>query len=109
MTADEIRQNTQQVWDRFYSLPAVWARSTCVKSLRARLVFVLVSKLYRQMYANTGIATDSARVARSAKRARMLARVARRFFIAPPMPDLQEPRPLARPAAAKRLPLQVVS
>ena len=40
---------------------------------RARLAFVLISKLYRQMYANTGIATDSARTARSAKWARMLA------------------------------------
>ena len=30
--------------------------------MRARLAFVLISKLYRQMYANTGIATDSARV-----------------------------------------------
>ena len=38
-------------------------------------MFVLISKLYRQMYANTGIATDSARVARSARRARVLAQV----------------------------------
>ena len=52
---------------------------------------MLVSKLYRQMYANTGIATDSARVARSAKRARLLARGARRLFVAKPMPDLQAP------------------
>jgi radical SAM superfamily enzyme YgiQ (UPF0313 family) len=109
MTADEIRQRTQQVWDRFYSLPAVWARSSCVKSFRARLAFVLVSKLYRQMYANTGIATDSARVARSAQRARLLARLARRLFMAAPMPDLQEPRPAVSPATTKRLPLQVVS
>jgi hypothetical protein len=43
------------------------------------------------MYANTGIATDSARVARSVRRARWLARAARRLFIAAPMPDLQEP------------------
>jgi hypothetical protein len=32
--------------------------------VRGRLAFVLVSNFYRQMYANTGIATDSARVAR---------------------------------------------
>jgi hypothetical protein len=31
-----------------------------VKSLKSRLAFMLISKLYRQMYANTGIATDSA-------------------------------------------------
>lgn len=91
MTADEIRQRTQGVWDTFYSLPNIWQRSSCVKSLKARLAFILASKLYRQMYANTGIATDSARVARSAKRARMLAKAARRLFIAKPMPDLAEP------------------
>jgi hypothetical protein len=50
------------------------------------------------MYANTGIATDSARVARSAKRARLLARGVRRFFIAAPMPHLQEPAAPAAPA-----------
>jgi len=92
MSADEIRVRTQQVWDRFYRLPAIWQRSACVRSMKARLCFVLVSKLYRQMYANTGIATDSARVARSAKRARWMARAARRLFMAPPMPDLAEPR-----------------
>ena len=97
MSADEIRTRTQGVWDRFYELGAIWQRSNCVRSLRARLVFVLVSKLYRQMYANTGIATDSARVSRSVKRARLLARAARRFFIAKPMPDLAMPAMLASP------------
>jgi radical SAM superfamily enzyme YgiQ (UPF0313 family) len=91
MSADEIRRRTQLVWDRFYALGAIWQRSTCVRSLRARLAFVLISKLYRQMYANTGIATDSARVARSARRARVLAKAARRLFMAKPMPDLAVP------------------
>ena len=71
-----------------------------MRSLRARLAFVLISKLYRQMYANTGIATDSARQAKSAKRARVLARAARRLFIAEPMPQLQVPKAAARPTAA---------
>jgi hypothetical protein len=62
-----------------------------VTSLRARLAFVLVSKLYRQMYANTGIATDSARVARSARWARVTGKVCRRLFIGKPMPNLQAP------------------
>jgi hypothetical protein len=62
-----------------------------VRSVRARLAFLLISKLYRQMYANTGIATDSARVARSVRRARVLAALARRLFIGRPMPDLQVP------------------
>ena len=54
MAADEIRARTQAVWDKFYSLPQVWRRSRCVKSMKSRLAFVLISKLYRQMYANTG-------------------------------------------------------
>jgi radical SAM superfamily enzyme YgiQ (UPF0313 family) len=91
MTPDEIRQRTQAVWDRFYSLPQIWQRSKCTPTLKARLAFVLISKLYRQMYANTGIATDSARVQRSADWARMIAKPCRRFFTAAPMPDLQVP------------------
>jgi hypothetical protein len=91
MTADEIRKNTQATWDRFYQIPLIWERSACVKSLKGRLAFVLISRLYRQMYANTGIATDSARVARSARWARIIARHTRRLFVAKPMPDLQVP------------------
>jgi len=91
LSADEIRAGTQAVWDRFYSLPQIWARSRVVKSLRARVAFLLVSKLYRQMYANTGIATDSARTARSTRWARWLARPCRRLFVTAPMPHLQVP------------------
>ena len=91
MSPDEIRGRTQGVWDHFYSLPKIWERSKCVKSLKSRLAFVLISKLYRQMYANTGIATDSARVNRSARWARMIAAPLRRLFSAAPMPDLQVP------------------
>ncbi|MGE3191467.1 MAG: radical SAM protein [Vicinamibacterales bacterium] len=91
MTPDEIRSRTQAVWDKFYSLPEVWERSRCVKSLKSRLAFVMISKLYRQMYANTGIATDSARVSRAEKWARLLAAPTRRLFSAPPMPDLEVP------------------
>ena len=82
------RTGTQRAWDQFYALRAVWSRSTCVKSLKARLAFVLISKLYRQMYANTGIATDSARVNRSAQWARWIARPCRRLFAGRPMPEL---------------------
>jgi len=91
MSAEEIRWRTQRVWDTFYSLPRVWARSRCVRTLKARLAFVLISKLYRQMYANTGIATDSARVSRANQWARLIARPCRRLFAAPRMPDLQVP------------------
>jgi radical SAM superfamily enzyme YgiQ (UPF0313 family) len=93
MSADEIRRRTQAVWDRFYSLPRIWERSRCVTSLKARLAFVLISKLYRQMYANTGIATDSARVNRAARWARWIARPCRRLFAAPPAPELRVPAP----------------
>ena len=94
MAPDEIRQRTQAVWDRFYSLPNIWARSRwSVTSLKSRLAFVLISKIYRQMYANTGIATDSARVRRSARWARMKGIPCRRIFAGRPMPDLQIARP----------------
>jgi broad specificity phosphatase PhoE len=91
LSADEIRARTQAVWDRFYSLPQIWARSHVATSLRARVAFLLISKLYRQMYANTGIATDSARTARSTRWARWLARPCRRLFVAAPMPQLEIP------------------
>jgi radical SAM superfamily enzyme YgiQ (UPF0313 family) len=91
MSAEEIRRSTQAVWDRFYSVSRIWERSRCVTSIKGRLAFVLISKLYRQMYANTGIATDSARVNRSAQWARWIAKPCQRLFAASPMPDLQIP------------------
>ena len=98
MSADEIRRRTQTVWDQFYSLPSIWKRSRCVKSLRSRLAFLFVSKLYRQMYANTGVATDSARESRAATWARWLARPTRLLFQGTPMPDLQVPIRHLQPA-----------
>jgi radical SAM superfamily enzyme YgiQ (UPF0313 family) len=109
MSAEQIREGTQQVWDRFYRFSAIWQRSDCVKSMRSRLTFVLISKLYRQMYANTGIATDSARHTRSARRARWLAKAARRLFVATPMPELQMPAGLHEHADPKRLAVRVVT
>jgi len=99
MAPDEIRERTQAVWDKFYSLPSIWSRSQgAVSSLKARLAFVLISKIYRQMYANTGIATDSARVNRSARWARLMAIPCRRLFAGRPMPDLQIARPKVEPS-----------
>jgi tRNA A37 methylthiotransferase MiaB len=111
MSADDLRRRTQGVWDRFYGLGLVWKRSDFLNSYKSRLAFVLISKLYRQMYANTGIATDSARVQRSAKRARVLARMAKWLFTAKPMPELREPRvepPVEAPASSKRIPIALV-
>jgi radical SAM superfamily enzyme YgiQ (UPF0313 family) len=93
MSEEEIRRLTQSVWERFYSLRFIWKRSRFIKSLRARLTFILISKIYRQMYADTGIATDSARIARSARWARWLAKPCRYLFSARQMPHLQAPKP----------------
>jgi hypothetical protein len=89
MSAEEIRKRTQRAWDQFYSLRRIWTRSRCVRSIKARLAFVLISKIYRQMYANTGIATDSARIGRSARWTRWMAKPCRRLFTARPMPHLE--------------------
>ena len=91
MSLEQIRVGTQRAWDRFYSIKHVWGRSRVVRSVRARIAFVLISKLYRQMYANTGIATDSARVQRSARWARWIGMACRRLFLGRPMPDLKIP------------------
>jgi radical SAM superfamily enzyme YgiQ (UPF0313 family) len=99
MSFDDIRDGTQGAWDSFYSWSNVWDRSRVVKSLKGRVAFVLISKLYRQMYANTGIATDSARVKKSTRWARWLGLAVRRLFLAAPMPHLQMPK--SAPIAAR--------
>lgn len=105
MSAEEVRSRTQGVWDTFYSLKSIWLRSRFIKSLRARLAFVLISKIYRQMYADTGIATDSARVSRSAQWARLLAKPCQRLFAGPAMPHLKLPEvwsvPVQKPSSAE--------
>jgi len=91
MSADEIRRGTQQVWDSFYCMAGIWRRSQSMPKIRARLAFVFISKLYRQMYANTGIATDSARQSLAVKWARIFGKVCRPLFSARPIPDLAVP------------------
>ena len=100
MNSEELRTRTQGVWDQFYSLGAVWKRSNCVNSLRARLAFVFISKLYRQMYASTGLAADSARRNRANQWARWLAVPCRKLFEGAPMPELQVPPRHVSPMAA---------
>jgi len=92
MTSEEIRVRTQGVWDNFYSIGAIWKRANCVKSVKSKLAFLLISKLYRQMYANTGIATDSVRRKSANRWARLLAKPTQRLFQGKPMPDLVMPR-----------------
>ncbi len=91
MTMDEIRLRTQGVWDRFYSVKEIWKRADCVRSLRGRLAFFFISKLFRQMYANTGMATDSARRKSANRWARWMAKPCLRLFKGAPMPDLELP------------------
>ena len=102
MSPEEIRRRTQWVWDQFYSLPSVWRRSRVMQGLCARLGFLLMSKLYRQMYANTGLAADSARESKANRRARWLAYPVRWLFQAKPMPDLEVPETMSAPKRPPR-------
>jgi len=97
MTTDEIRERTQGVWDDFYSMPEIWKRSRCVPNLKGRLAFLFISKLYRQMYANTGISTDSARRQKATRIARWMAIPTRKLFEAKPMPELKMPESVLGP------------
>jgi radical SAM superfamily enzyme YgiQ (UPF0313 family) len=91
MSSAEVRDRTQKAWDRFYTLPKIWKRAHRIP-WRGKLLFIFMSKLYRQMYANTGIATDSARVATAESWARWLAERSVPLFMAKAMPDLEVPR-----------------
>ena len=52
---------------------------------------MFLSKLYRQMYAGTGISTDSARREKSKKWAKWTAKQCKKLFEARPMPELKGP------------------
>ena len=91
MSSSEISERTQKVWDRFYNWPAIWERSACTPTLKARVAFMFLSKLYRQMYAGTGISTDSARKKKSKAWARWTASQCHKLFVAKPMPELGSP------------------
>ena len=94
MSSEEIRVRTQGVWDNYYQFSEIWRRSDFIKmNLKARLAFVFVSKLYRQMYATTGIATDSARRRSANRSARFMGLVCLKLFRAKPMPELSLPQP----------------
>jgi len=100
MSSDEIRERTQKVWDTFYTWSAIWKRSACAPTLRARIAFMFLSKLYRQMYAGTGISTDSARRKKSKRWAKWTAKQCKRLFKAAPMPELRSPEWDRRPVPA---------
>jgi hypothetical protein len=73
-------------------------RSECVATLRGRLAFLFISKLYRQMYANSSISTDSARRQESNRVARWLAVPCWKLFDAKSMPELEVPVLRSSPA-----------
>jgi radical SAM superfamily enzyme YgiQ (UPF0313 family) len=112
MSSQEISDRTQGVWDRFYSFSNIWKRSDCTPTLRSRVAFCFLSKLYRKMYAGTGISTDSARRKKANSGARWLSRHTRKFFISKPMPELAMPvwatATPARSAAAELGPFSVL-
>ena len=91
MTGEDIRQGTQDVWNSFYSLKAVWQRSGILKSLSSRVAFVVCSKVMLQAFGNTGLSTDSARSSRATKLGGIGFSVLQKIFAAPPLPDLQVP------------------
>ena len=93
MSSEEIREGTRKAWDSYYRLKEIWKRAQCVKSLKARLAFVFISKLYRQMYASTGIAVDSACRKKANRWARWTGLICLRLFRGRPLPELQVPRP----------------
>ena len=91
MTGEEIRQGTQDVWNSFYGLKAVWQRSGILKALSSRVAFVVCSKVMLQAFGNTGLSTDSARSSRATKLGGIGFSVLQKIFAAPPLPDLQVP------------------
>ena len=92
MSAEEIRLRSQEVWNTFYSTRASWKRSAKVlKSFKNRVAFLVASKVYLHAFGNTGLATDSARVSRSTRWARLGTTILQKTFAAAPMPHLQIP------------------
>lgn len=92
LSTEQIRQGTNDAWSSFYSVRSTWQRATsCTVRFRSRLMFLLISKVYLQMYAKTGVASDSARRSSANGWARWFGKRAIPMFKADPMPDLQLP------------------
>ncbi|NLT67305.1 MAG: radical SAM protein [Acidobacteria bacterium] len=91
MSEEEIKHHTKQAWASFYGIRKIWRRSRCTSKLRSRLAFILISKLYSQMYAKTGMTTGGFRRALAVGWARIIARPCVALFSGRPLPDLQIP------------------
>jgi hypothetical protein len=94
--AAAVQAQTGEAWKQFYGLLRIWKRSAFATTLKARLMFVLLSKTFLHMYFHGGVSTDSARVKRSSWIVKQTSALAKRLFMAAPMPGLQMPR-LCRP------------
>ena len=92
LSPEQIRRGTQSVWDRFYSIPAIWERASIIKSLRGRLavrddVEAVPPDVREHRHRDRQRARDAVgATGRAGWRARR-----RRLFVASPMPDLQVP------------------
>lgn len=92
MTEEQVRAGTNAAWSRFYSVGSIWKRgSSRLTRFRSRLMFLLISKVYLQMYAKTGVAADSARRSSANSWARWFGKRVMPLFKADPMPDLHAP------------------
>ena len=92
LSPDEIRRGTQSVWDRFYSIPAIWERASIVKSLAGALaVRADVEAVPADVREHRHCHRQRARDALGATGRAWLAQAGRRLFVASPMPDLQVP------------------
>ena len=80
MSPAELLTYTIRTWRQFYRVGSIWRRSHFMASIKARLWFVLGSKLFAQMYFYTGVASDSARASRAAKWSGVLTRVSHRLI-----------------------------
>ena len=101
--AATTRANARRTWFEYYRFDRIWRRSVVARTFKARLMFVLLSKLFVNMYFHGGVATDSARFVRSAWIVRQCARVAKRLFMGVPMPELQVPPPVGPSPQAMRI------
>ena len=76
-----------------------------IKSSRGRLAFVLISRIYRLMYADTGIATDSARVTWSGRWTRWMAKPCRHTLRRPAHAGSEIPGSQPREGSPSLVPL----
>ena len=80
MSASDLLAGTTHVWRSFYSYGSIWRRSKVMPSLKARLFFVIASKLFERTYFHTGVASDSARSDRAASISGHLSRISHRLI-----------------------------